>query len=907
MAKKIHIIGAAMALAIAQTASGQDMANFAASLAGKDPAFTVTQLDVLPGSVGTSLNIRGIGSYSTGTLKFFVDGFEVEEDFVAYLSPDEVESVSILKNAAQLAVYGMNGANGVVLITTKRGTVGAPAISFRAGGGLQTPINVVKPLRSYDYASLYNCAYSNDGSREWNPYYDATALQAYRDGTGIDVDWYGEVLGKTAMSADGNLSIRGGSDKAGYFVSIDYANQQGYLNAANTDRTRNISFVKYGLRTNLDMKLGDILSAGVDIGGRLEDRTRPNYSIYSLMENVMGYPSNIYPVHDHLATDPISDYSGTAVYPDNPVGSILGLGWTSSRTKFMQANFRFREDLGALIEGLYLQESFSFYSKTIGNMAKTSNYARYFGGVAQTSDQSSYIRSESFRSSGKERWTQGALTLGWTGSFEGHDLSAKLNAHISDFNGNGTVSYDWKYRYANYSGTFTWGYSGRYDATIGASLFGSDAYAPGHRHVAYPMLSLGWTLSNESFLKDNAVVRYLKLRSSAGYTGSTEAYVGIDGFTTGGRYLYSQYYTWTGSFVTGMGPGFGGGVSGIRPLFEANPDVTAEKSLKADIGVDAKLWNKLSVTVEGFYDYRSGILTLDGSIPDYMATAAKYSNMGRMVNRGVDGSIVFSDRAGELEYSLNAGFLIAANKVLEMGEAGVKYPYNASTGLPYGARMGLECTGFYEMTDFDLDGGLNMGLPVPLYGDVQPGDLKYKDQDEDGYIDGTDIVCIGRPSYPLASYSFGASASFRGFDFSILFTGTAGSTVNLLDYAAWRPFENYGTAFDWAKGAWVYYPEAGFDNRSEATFPRLSTGQNAHNYYASSFWIRSNNYLRLRNAEIGYNIPVRKGIDKLRVFLSGYNLLTFSSLLRETKMDPEAVGYGYPASRSVNVGIQLSF
>lgn len=882
----------------------QDLNNYIESLAGKCPGLIVIDNDAMPGSGIPRLMVRGLASYAEGTsntVKIYVDGFEVQSDYVNYLNPDEIESVQVIRDAASLALYGTNGANGVLLITTKKGNIGAPVVTFKASGGVQTPINVAKPLSSYDYANLYNQAYSNDNGREWDTFYDFEQLADYKSGAGVNVSWYDEVMKNTGVYADAMLSFRGGSQFAKYNVVMDYANQQGFLNVANTDRTSNLTFGKYGLRTNLDMIINDVLSASVNIGGRLEDRGRPNYSVYSLMEDVMRYPSNIYPIYDEASTDPISNYSGTAIYPNNPVGSLKGLGWTTSRTKVLNANFKFREDLSSLLEGLYLEEGFSFYSKTIGNMGKTRNYARYYNGTAQTSDVSTYLRSSGYSSSGKDRWMQGTLNLGWNGTFDAHALDASLGAHISSFNGNGYQFYNWKYRYMNYNGHLGYTYDNRYVAALNFSYFGSDAYAPAERFSFYPSASFAWIASNEGFLKDSDVVNSLKVRTSVGLSGASQAYVDIDGYLTDGRYLYQQYYGWTGSFVTGMGPNYDGGTSGLRPLFRANPDVHPEQSLKADIGVDAMLWNKLSIGADFFIDRRNDILTLDRTRMDCFGYDTFYSNIGRMVNRGVELNVVYSSNISELEYSVFGNLLFAKNKVLEMGEVGKRFPYNESTGLPYGSRMGLECVGFYSLSDFDLDGELNMGLPVPLFGSVQPGDLKYKDQDGDGIIDETDFVKIGNPSYPSTSFSFGAELKYKSIDLSLLFTGTAGSTINLLDYPQWRTFEDNGNAFAWAQGAWVYYPEAKLDTRDTATYPRLTTSTNENNYTSSLFWIRKNNWLRLKNLELGYTI---KGC---RIFVRGYNLLTFSKFLSDYDMDPETVNYGYPQGRSYNAGIQITF
>lgn len=906
--------------AIAET-TGEDVyknptPNFADALSGKIPGLFVIKKDATPGAGSPSMYIRGLGSYAEGTantLKFFIDGFEVQSDFVNYLNPEEVESIQVLKDAAALATYGMTGANGVIYITTKRGNEsGAPVINFQARTGMQRAINVAKPLGSYDYARLYNQAYSNDNGYEWDDIYDIDAMSAYKDGTGIDTNWYDNVLKNRGSYSDAVLSFRGGSSLAKYSVVLDYGNNQGFLNVKNTNKTHNVSYEQYGLRTNIDMRLNKVLTVSVDVAGRLEDRTRPNYNVATLINDMMSYPSNIYNVYDELCTDPISQYSGTVIYPNNPVASLQGIGWATSRTKLMLANFKFREELDFLLKGLYLQEGFSFYSKTIGNTAKTNTYARYYGGVAQTSDQSTYLRSNGYWSSGKERWMQGNVTLGWQNSLDENAFDAALSAQISDYNGAASSFFNWKYHYINYSGRVNYSYDDRYIAGLGFSYFGSDAYAKGNRYVFYPTASFAWVASNEDFLKGSDSITSLKIRTSAGFTGASEGHVGIDGFTTDGRYLYQQYYGWTGSFVQGVGPSFGGGASGIRPLFKSNPDITAEKSLKANVGVDMQLFGKLNITADYFIDNRTNILTLDQTLMDYNGANVYYSNLGHMLNQGVDANFVFADKAGDFDYSVFGGVVFAKNKVIEMGEVGTKFPYNSATGLPYGTRMGLECIGFYDTNDFDLDGELNPGQPVPLFGTVYPGDLKYKDQDNDGMIDDTDIVKIGAPLYPTTTFNFGTEMKFKGFDFSMLFVGNAGSTVNLLDYPAWRTFENNGNAFEWAKGAWVNYPEAGLDTRKTATYPRLTLTSNDNNYRASSFWIKKNAFLRLQNVELGYDLSgisavKNAGLSKCRVYANAYNVLTISSLLWKYKMDPETVNYGYPNAMSFNFGVQLTF
>lgn len=891
--------------------------NLTNTFSGKLPGLFTISSDGTPGGNNAIMYVRGIGSYaqSTGTttLKFYVDGFEVDSDYIAYLNPEEIATVSVLKDAADLATLGMSGANGAIWIETKRGMNSEqPVITFQARSGVQNPINVAKPLRSYDYAYLYNQAVSNDNGMIWSPLYSDSQLSDYKSGRGVDVGWYDEIYKNNGMYSDASLSFRGGSQTVNYFVLLDYANQQGLLNVKNTDKTKNVTFAKYGVRTNFDIKFNSVFTVSFDIGGRLEDRTSPNYSTYNLTQDVINYPSNIYPIFDELSEDPISKYSGTAIYPNNPVASLSGVGWTTSRTKVLQANFKFKEDLEFLLKGLYLEEGFSFYARTIGQTGKTRTYARYFNGVAQTSDVSSYIRSNGYGSGGLEQWMQGNIRLGYDGVFDEHAVTAALNAHLSDYSGNGSQFFNNKFRYINYSGRVNYVYDKRYVAELGFSLYGSDGYAPGHRYGFYPSASLGWIVSNESFLNSSDAVKYLKLRGSVGTTAATEARVNISNFATNGRFLYRQYYASGGGFTTGIGPQFGGGSSGMVALFKANENVFAEKSLKANAGLDLNLFDKFNLNADVFMDKRDGILTLDNSIMNYYGNTIFYDNIGKMTNKGFEATLSFNDKIGDVKYSIFGSATYAKNKVEYMGEVPPKYDYNAETGRPYGTKMGLECIGYFQLHDFNADGSLKDGIPVPAFGAVQPGDLRYKDQDNDGHVDQTDIIEIGAPNYPSLAYNFGAEFSVKGFDFSVLFTGASGASVNLLASSAWQPFLDYGNAFEWAKGAWAYYPEQGIDTRKDATFPRLTLVQNDNNYRASSFWIRKNDFLRLRNVEIGYDLAGLRairdaGISKCRLYLNAYNPLTFSQLLKDYKMDPETTNYGYPAVKSFNFGVQISF
>lgn len=898
------------------TASGETLyrtttPNFTNTLSGQLSGLFINQANGEPGNDNAQWQIRGVGSYGRGyynSAKIFVDGFEVTTDYLSYLTPAEIDHISVLKDAASLATLGMQGANGILWVETKRGHIGKPTVSLQLRSGIQQPINIHKPLDAYNFASLYNQAVSNDHGMKWTPAYSPDELNAYRNYTGTNVDWYNEVLKENGYYTDADFTFNGGNQNARYNVLLGYANQQGLYNVSNTDQTSNQRLSRYNIRANLDFKLFTIVDASVDLGARLEDRKQPNY--WNTVNDLAAYPSNIYPVYDEKATEDEFKFSGTTLYPNNPVGSIKGLGWYSSRARTLQGNFRFNEKLDFITKGLYLQEAFSFYVRSLSTYSKTRNYARYFNGAPTTTDQTTSIVASSYGSAGMDQWMQGSITLGYANNFGKHAIHSALNLHLSDFKGDGL--YEYKNRYVNYNGRINYSYDNRYVGEFGFSYFGSDAYAPGNCWGFYPSVSAAWIVSNESFLKTNDILSFLKVRGSVGKTGTSESNAtdGLSNFYSNGRYLYQQYYYYTKPFYTGTSAPFTD-TGSLTPLFIANSNTFAEQSMKYNLGLDVSLFKKINFTIDMFIDKRKDILTMDNALMHYYGTNHYLDNIGKMTNKGFEASISFSDRINKLKYSVYGMAFYAKNKIDYMAEVAPAHPYNAKTGQPYGTVIGLEAIGFYQPEDFNADGTLKNGLPIPLFGSVQPGDIRYKDLDENHFIDQTDVTKIGNPSYPKWNFSFGGNIHYEGFDFHVLFQGAAGASVNLLNHSThFIAFVNNGNAYEIAKGAWAYYPEQNIDTRTTATYPRLTTQNNENNYQYSSFWMRNNNYLRIKNIEVGYdfcNKLIRnKNLSKFRVYVNAVNPITWSSLLKDYDLDPET-GYGYPALKSFNFGINLTF
>ena len=888
-------------------ASGEDLAKIADvslvnTFAGALSGLYVMQGSGEFGSNGASYRIRGIGSYGMGSAscaKIFVDGFEVNRDYMDSISPSEIETVEILKDAAALVLYGEKGANGVIRITTRRGKAGSASVRGRVRYGAQMPQSLNKPLGSADYATLYNHAWSNDNGMAWQPVYSPEQIEAYRTGRDVDVDWYGEAMRKVGHIYDADVTLSGGSEAARYNVSLDYMGSKGLLSAKDTDKSRNLGYNKFNVRANLDFKVLKIFEVRLDIGGRIEFLHRPAYSISKLFGNLARYPSNIYDVYDDGARE---HYSGTAVYPDNPYASVNALGWHMTKGRSLQTNIQVKERLDMVTPGLYLEEAVSLYSRTLSTYSKTRNYARYYGGTATTTDQTTTITASGYGSAGMDDWKQGRLTAEWERSFGGHNLSAAVNWNISAYKGDGDFSF--KYNTLNLNGFLRYDYNHRYIAELGFSEFGNDAYAKGHRWAAYPALSAAWVLSNENFLKGSSAVQDLRLRASAGLSGfsDSDATSVLSGYNSAGRFLFKDYYTnsYIGTFYTGATNGTW--QSTLVPMFSPNAGVHAEKSLKFNVGLDADLFGGLHVSADFFMDRRYDILTLDNSLMGYYGKQYAFSNIGRMSNRGFELQILYKGHSGDWTWQAGGNVCFARNRVDYMAEVAPANDFSAATGRPYGTIIGLVADGFYGIHDLDDDGNLVEGLPAPSFGAVQPGDVKYLDLDRNGVVDQNDVTKIGRSRIPEWTFAFGGKLSYKGFDLEVLFSGMAGVSVSLLDnWDQTVAFVDNRTVYEIARGAWVYYPTEGIDNRAAATYPRLTTRSNENNYRQSSLWVKDASFIKLRNLEIGYSF------SRFRIFANGQNFLTISPFKWKYNLDPESVGGLYPHLASVNAGVCVNF
>lgn len=886
--------------------SGQELyktpaANITNTLYGRLQGIITRQASGEPGYDNAGFVIRGIGTYDNADIAIFVDGFQVNNTYFQYLSAIEIESITLYKDAAALAAFGMRGANGVLWIRTRRGPVSKPTVQVQVRNGIQQPEHINKPLRSYDYARLYNQAISNDRYAVNNhqyiytPKYSQAQLQAYQDGTGTDVDWYDEVLKDQAIFRDANITFGGGDSSTRYGLIVDYMKNQGLYDVKTNATTSNAQIQRFNLRANLDFSFFKIFEAKVDLGGRIEDRRYPNFNGPSLWSNLAYYPNNSYPVKDETG-----NWSGTAIYPNNPVASLQALGYAATHDRTLQANFNLKQKLDFITPGLYFNEAVSFNTWTRTATSKTATYARFYNGVQTTTDITTDIVANPNSPSNQYDWKQANLSAGYDRTIGAHAVHALVNYfasnYIEDWNGlyNGggeNTGNNIFHHYTNLGGTINYAYRQRYLVGFGFGYSGSDNFAPGHNHGFYPAISAGWIALTQPL--------YLKIRASAGKSGNENS--------NQGRYLFMQYYgSATNAFYTGVTSINSNSV--IIPSYMANPGIFAEQSIKYNAGFDMTLFNQLDIVADVFMDKRSDIITYDRtSAQATIGTERMYRNLGSMTNRGVELSVNYHTPI----YHIGGSVLYHKNRIDQMGEIAPVNKFSRTTGLAYNTPMGLISEGFYQLEDFNADGSLRAGHPIPSFGAVQPGDLRYKDLDNSGFIDQNDFTKIGRPGYPAVYYSFNVGANYKGFDAEVFLQGGAGSDYSLRNASTQvMPFVNNNTAYAIANGAWAYYPDQGIDTRSTATYPRLTTQANTNNYQPSTFWIKPNNFLRVRSVELGYSLPPSLlkmlSLSKVRLFLSATNPLTFSKLQRDYNLDPETPT-GYPGLKTYIAGFNVSF
>lgn len=873
------------------------------ALHGLLPGLTALQQSGEPGNDFSIQNLyaRGRSSFVSGQQPLvMIDGFEATLDFI---SVEEIESISLLKDAAALALYGGRGANGVLLVTTKKGRMSASEIGIRLQGGIQMPTFKNDPVDAYDYARLYNQALANDGLA---PRYNSDQLKAYKDGGNPylypNVNWRNEILKKAAPLTMAEMSFRGGGDMIRYYVMAGVLQNIGLYRGTDNKRKENSNayYMRFNFRTNLDVNISKRLTASLYAGGAVGDRSAPGggNTAHQLINAIWATTPNAFPVYN-----PDGTLGGNASFT-NPVGELLNRGLYKENSRALQVVFNLKYDFDEQVKGLCMTAGVGYNNYEADTSSKTRNYARYSIMVAESGQgtPSSYTYTQ-YGADEPLTATEGfktdysrinfKLQADYSRTFGNHGIDATL-FFLSDLYKVYGTSGDIKY--LNYAGRLTYNYKKTYVAEIAASYMGNDNFAPGKRYDLFPSVSLGWILSNERFMQKVSWVDYLKLRASAGIIGNDQ---------TTGRHLHDATYGGRNSYLFGTTsaatPGFG-------EVTLANKEAGWEHKRMLDIGLDATLFHNLQIGFDYFTEVQKDILTEPkSSVPGFVGASyggiLPLMNIGKVENHGFEFTTRYDGEIGKkVGFFVEGGAWLARNKVKEMGENLQAYDYLYGKGNAVGRPIVLVADGYYQPKDFDADGHLKEGNAIPQFGKVTPGDIRYVDQNHDNVIDANDSRPTGHSQVPEWNYTFRLGLKYKGFDMEAFFHGVGNRDVYLNGSSVYS-FRNNGTASVLARDSWSA-------ENLNASYPRLSTVDFDNNYRISTFWKRNGNYLRLRNLRIGYTLPkaALKAIQlsNVYVYLDAANLFTIAHL--DGLGDPEAGDLtNYPLTKSYNLGVKVAF
>ena len=861
--------------------------NLANTLYGRVPGLTVARGNSEPGLESPTLLVRGLSSFrSANAPLIIVDGFE--SDF-EQLTPYEIETISALKDAAATALFGMKGANGVILVTTKRGTEAPLKVSFSTQHGVNQATSYPEFLDSYDYARLYNEALMNDGK---SPLYTDADLLEYKKNSDPyfrpNVNWYDKVLAKSAYISNYNLSFKGGSQAVRYYGMLNAINNNTLLIRSGnlSENSVNSNYRRYNFRTNIDVNLTKRLLATLLIGGAVEDKANPvAKNTNSLFNSIALLPPNAFPIFN-----PDSSYGGTSVYT-NPYANVLEGGMFTSNGRTIQSTFRLKHSLDMITDGLNIEGAVSFNNFFRNYSSKTRQHQRFAisknsaGETVYTpyGQNTSLVGNENESEQWRNLGLQGVLS--YIKNIGKNDLDAMIIGMANSYT---LMGQEYPFKHLSIGGRFNYMFDKKYIAEFSFSRMGSDNYAPGKQYGFFPGGALGWILSNENFLKNSNAIRFLKLRMSYGLSGNEDY--------TNNRYAFDQIYSYPGSYY------FGTGNNSASSLTEGrlpNAGSTWEKDKKMNVGVDANLFKRLDLSFDYFNNHRYDILvTPSGVIPDFFGITLPLVNAGEVKNKGFEANLKYtSSTEKELRYYINASVWYARNEITNMSEPVREFAYEYQTGRRIGQPFALEAVGFFK-DEADI-----LASPRHTFVNVMPGDIKYKDQNGDGLINSSDYIAIGNPSTPEWTFSLNPGFNYKNFDFEVLLQGVAGRTAYLrgLEYFA---FQQNGKISTIALNRWTE------QNAANATYPRLSASNNANNFRYSSFWQRNGDFLSLRSIELGYSFPQNLfnsvGVSNARVYINGTNLFTWHQM---DFGDPERASgtTGYPLVRTLSMGLKFDF
>lgn len=894
------------------------VASISNALVGRMPGLLSVQRYGRPGDDASTLRIRGFGTF-TGVQDplIMVDGIETSN--YNNIDPNEIESISILKDASATAVYGVRGANGVLIITTKRGKISKPKVSYTAQYATSRFTGMLRGLNAYQYATGYNLARRYDGyiTGGYTPAFSDEAIAHYiaHDDPIFypDVDWYTYMFDKNSGQIQHNINIEGGTERVKYFASFGTFNQEGLIKHTDLikDYDGTLRYKRYNIRSNFDFDITNRLSASVNVSSQIELRSGVSAPIQRVFEacwagNPVSFPKPEDVGGRFVALDGV--YTSA-----NPISWLLfnqGQGFQKNYRNYLNSSVRLNYKFDFITEGLSSHATVSYNNYNMQNILYSKTNVSYKAKrlpdnsviFVPQNDPTPFGFSESFDKNRKLYFEAG---FDYERSFGSHNVTGLLLYNQSKrYDPN--LAYLIPNGYQGIVGRVTYDFKGRYLAEVNMGYNGTENFAPGKRFGFFPAYSLGWVASEEPFFPQNRIVTYMKIRGSYGVVGNDQ--IG------GSRFLYNPAaYTYMGNFYY-FGE-FGSNLQGYQGSIEGalgNPLVTWERAKKMNVAAEIYfLDNKIKITAEYFDENRDNILARRNTVPTIVAAQLPAYNIGKMSNSGYEGDISFNNKMGQLNYWIKANFSYAHNVIEFQDEVPQKYPYQKRTGQKFGQPFGLLTDGLFNSWEEVNDAN----RPVYQYQNnkIQPGDIKYVDVNGDGLINDDDMVPIGYPSFPEKMYGLSFGGNFKGFDLSVLFQGAANVSVTY-SRSFVQPFLESRNAPNYMVESWSYER---LINGQRIRFPRYNTGYStaAANWVASNWWTRDASYVRLKNIEIGYSFPqqlIKKvGLDYLRLYVNGYNLYTWSKVL--PGLDPESAPASsvnddpYPVTRTINFGVNVKF
>lgn len=843
-----------------------------------------------------SMYIRGLKTLNGNNgILLVVDGLERDNNWQAlkYITPEEVESVSVLRDAAALALYGYRGVNGVVNIVTKRGKYDTREINFSYDHAFNYMTRKPELADAYTYASALNEALTNDGKQVR---YSQNELNAFKNGTSPylypNVNWWEEVFRDRGASDIATLSFRGGSTKMRYYTMMNLQNNRGFIKNfdTNADYSTQEKYSKANFRTNLDIDLSPKTKMQANIMGILNEFSRPGMGSDNLISKLYQLPSAAFPIRTESGL-----WGGNTTWGENwnPVALTEGRAYSKGHTRGLYADMSLRQDLSSLTKGLgasvrigYDNLASYWENHTKGYKYGMASVASWENGLPIAGEEITGGKDTEMSGDSKLDWQYRAfnfqMNVDWQRQFGVHSLYSMLLYTYKYDNAKGINNTF----YRQNAGWYThYGFKNRYFADFTLMASASNLLAPDHRWNVSPTVGLAWLISNEKFMQSQNVVDFLKLRASFGMLNTDN--IPGNGYwneTVGG----GSGYPINNNF---------GGDGGWHEGRLASVNGTTEKAYKYNAGVDATLFKGLTLTVDGFYERRSDIwVSSDGQNSAVLGASGSYVNAGIVDSWGTEIGANYYKKMGNVELNLGGTFTYNRSKIIEMLEEPAAYDYTRSTGNPVGQIFGLQAIGYF-VDQADIDNSLPQ-----QFGPVKAGDIKYKDMNGDKVINSDDRVAMGYNSTcPEIYYSFSLGLEWKGLGFSAQFQGVGNYTA-ILSGTYYRPLVDNTTISNYVyRNRWT--PET-----PNARFPRLTTETVDNNLQTSSLWLADRSFLKLRNCEVYYKLPSswlnRFWVKNAKVYVRGVDLLCFDSI---DQLDPEAMNNSYPATRSIHVGLSVGF